>query len=424
MYSQSIQLSTVQRQEEEHVIILTHSYPRFEGDWRSNFIESLAVGYRENGVSVTIFVPRAVGWKRQSGDYAGIRIVPYSYMPFESWHILGYGKSMKGDLKMNPLHVLLLPFLIVAGAIRLASFLRTERVSFIHSHWAVPNTIIALIARLLSLTKVKIFSSFPGSDVTVISQLGLIGKLLARLIALSDYLSCNSSDLKEELVKAGIPAKKIDFVIYGVNNRTMQFDIDARKRLREQLEIADDEIVLLMVGRFVPKKGFATGIKAMPLIKSLHSNVRLLIVGSGLLESEYRRIISESCSEDSISILGEVLPTELKNYYSASDIFLMPCERFPSDGLNVVVVEAMACGRPVVASTVGGNDLVIFDGENGYLHHPADAEDLAKKVSILIDDQQLRLSMGIASKKLIDERFNWMAIAAYYLGRYRAEQPK
>jgi glycosyltransferase involved in cell wall biosynthesis len=256
----------------------------------------------------------------------------------------------------------------------------------------------------------------------VISQTGFVGKVLARTIARSDYLSCNSSDLKEDLVKAGIPAQKIDFVIYGVNNQTMQFDVGARTRIRGHLGIGDDVIVLLMVGRFVPKKGFATGIKAMQAIRSRHSNARLLIVGSGLLESEYRRIMKESGTEEAITLLGEVLPADLKYYYSACDIFLMPSERFPSDGLNVVVVEAMACGRPVVASSVGGNDLVVFDGVNGYLHRAGDAEDLAAKVEMLIDDQHRRLDMGIASKALVDERFNWKAIAAYYLAHYHALQ--
>jgi len=250
-----------------------------------------------------------------------------------------------------------------------------------------------------------------------------VGKVLARAIAHSDYLSCNSSDLKEDLVKAGIPAEKIDFVIYGINNQTMQFDMDARNRIRRHLGIDDDVLVFMMVGRFVPKKGFATGIKAMQTIKSRHSNVRLLIVGSGLLESEYKRIMKDTETDENITLLGEVLPVELKNYYSACDIFIMPSERFPSDGLNVVVVEAMACGRPVVASSVGGNDLVVFDGVNGYLHRAGDAKDLAAKVGTLIDDERRRLGMGRASRSLVDERFNCKAIAAFYLARYHALQP-
>lgn len=405
--------------EEEHVVIVTHSYPRFDGDWRSNFIESLSVGYRQNGAKVTVLVPMAAQWNRPDEDSTGVRIIPYNYMPFRSWHVLGYGDSMKGDLRMNPLHVLLLPFLMIAGTLRLARLLRSEHVSFLHAHWAVPNTLIALAARVLARSKAKLLTSFPGSDVTVIQRSGAIGRLLARLIARSDYLSCNSSDLKDDLVKAGIPAEKVNYEIYGVNADAMRFSASARDHIRAKLGVGTNEIVLLMVGRFVAKKGFSTGIKAMQKIKSQHDNIRLYIIGSGLLEPEYRKIMKTSGVEDVTTLLGEALPTDLKNYYSACDIFLMPSERFPSDGLNVVVVEAMACERPIVASSVGGNDLVVFEGKNGYLHRPGDADDLAAKVDLLAKDTAVRQAMGTQSRLLVDERFNWTSIARHYLARYR-----
>jgi glycosyltransferase involved in cell wall biosynthesis len=404
--------------EEEHVIIVTHSYPRFDGDWRSNFIESLAVGYRQNGAKVTVLVPLSARWNRAELDSSGIRIIPYRYLPFKSWHVLGYGDSMKGDLKMNPLHILLLPLLMIAGTLRLARLLLYERTSFLHAHWAVPNTLIAIAARTLAFSRVKILSSFPGSDVTVIQQCGRFGKFLAHVIARSDYLSCNSSDLKEDLVAAGIPAAKIDYQIYGVNNQNMRFSAEAREQVRAKLGIRADEIALLMVGRFVAKKGFATGIRAMQHLRSRHERIRLYIIGSGLLESEYRALMKEVGVEDMTTLLGEVLPGELKDYYSACDIFLMPSERLPSDGLNVVVVEAMACARPIVASSVGGNDLVVSAGINGYLHRASDAEDLAEKVALLAGDSSLRQAMGEKSRIMVDEHFNWNAIAHYYLTRY------
>lgn len=401
-----------------HIVIVTHSYPRFKGDWRSNFIEELAVGYRQCGAEVTVLVPYVREWNRESEDNAGISIVTYRYVPFASWHILGYGKSMKGDLKMNPLHVLLFPCLLVFGSFRLARLLRSRRVSFIHAHWAVPNTLIALAGRVLARAKVKVFSSFPGSDVTVITRSGVLGNVLARIIGRSDYLACNSFDLKEDLVKAGMPAERIDLVIYGVNNATMRFDQRARQRIRGRLGLAKGDVMLLMVGRFVPKKGFTTAIRAMRLIKTRFNKTRLFVIGSGLLESEYKRIIADDNTDDVVTLLGEVLLGDLADYYAACDVLLMPSERYPTDGLNVVVVEAMACGRPVVASDVGGNDLVVFDGVNGYLHRAGDAAELVDKLIPLIESNSLRQTMGEASKRLVDDRFNWQSIAQRYISEY------
>jgi glycosyltransferase involved in cell wall biosynthesis len=79
----------------------------------------------------------------------------------------------------------------------------------------------------------------------------------------------------------------------------------------------------------------------------------------------------------------------------------------------------MACGRAVVASRVGGNDLVIFPGSNGYLHDENDSTQLADFVLKLIEDPELGKRMGKNSLQLIRDRFNWDAIAKYYLARYR-----
>lgn len=399
----------------EHVVLVTHSYPRFPGDWRSNFIEALALGYSQNGARVTVLVPNTVRWQRAAEEVPGVRLETYDYLPFKAWQSFGYGDAMKGDLDVNPLHALMLPFMIVAGALRLARLLRQQDATLIQAHWAIPNTLVALAGRFLARSQAKVFTSFPGSDVTAIVRAGPLGKALAKVVGRSDYLSCNSTDLREDLVVAGIPAERISLVIYGVDADTMRFDPAARKRVREEHGVGEHEVLLLSIGRFVAKKGFATAIRAMPLISASHPCARLLIIGSGVLEPEYRRLISEGGVGSRISLPGEVKPAQLKDYYSACDILLMPSERYPSDGLNVVVAEAMACGRPIVASSVGGNDLVVFDGLNGRLHRPADPADLAVKADELIGNTALREAMGRKSRQLVDERFNWRALAAHYL---------
>jgi glycosyltransferase involved in cell wall biosynthesis len=344
-----------------------------------------------------------------------VRLVTYDYLPVKAWQVFGYGDAMKGDLHVNLLHALMLPFMMLAGAWKLSKLLREYDASLIQAHWAVPNTFIALAGRFLARSRARVFTSFPGSDVTAIARAGSAGKVLAKVIARSDYLSCNSSDLKEDLVRAGIPQERIELVIYGVDADAMKFDPDARKRVRAAHGIGDDEVLLLSIGRFVAKKGFATAIRAMPAIRASHPQARLMLVGSGVLEPQYRELIAESGVGEWIDLPGEVKPAQLKDYYSACDIFLMPSERYPSDGLNVVVPEAMACGRAIVSSSVGGNDLVVVDGVNGRLHRPADPQDLADRAGPLIDDPVLRASMGRESRRLIDEQFNWNAIAAHYL---------
>ncbi len=400
------------------VCIITHSYPRFEGDWRSNFIESLARAYARNDADVTVFVPYAAHFNRSLRDNEGVKIVNYRYMPVASLHTIGYGNSMKSDLKFNIRDLFLMPFLLSIGIFRFAVLLKKENFDMVQAHWAVPNTLIAVFARFFSFSRAKLFTSFPGSDVTVITKLGWLGKLFAKIISRSDFLSCNSSDLKEDLVKAGIDKNRIDFVIYGVDNTKIFFSESERAALRRALEISQGDIVLLMIGRFVPKKGFSTAFRSLKYITEGRKNVRMIVVGDGPQKGEYRDILRKDGTESYVNFIGEIPTWELSKYYSACDIFLMPSRRLPSDGLNVVVAEAMACGRAVVASNVGGNDLVVFHGINGYLHNETDANQLAGFVMQLMDNHEIREEMGKNSLKLIKERFNWDAIAKYYLERY------
>ncbi len=401
------------------VCIVTHSYPRFEGDWRSNFIESLARAYARNNADVTVFVPFTVHFNRVLTDADGVKIVNYKYMPFASLHTIGYGHSMKADLRMNLKDVLLMPFLLLVGAIKLSALLKKENFDLIHAHWAVPNTLIALTARFFARSRACVFTSFPGSDVTVITRLGFMGRTIAKMIATSDYLSCNSSDLKEDLVKAGIDKSRIDLVIYGVDDKKISFSEKERVALRCSWGVSEDDTVLLLIGRFVPKKGFSTAFKALKYITECKKNVRMVVVGDGPQKSNYLDILREDGTESYVTFIGEIPTGELSKYYSACDIFLMPSQRLPSDGLNVVVPEAMACGRAVVASKVGGNDLVIFPGSNGYLHDENDSKLLADFVLKLMEDPELGKRMGKNSLQLIRDRFNWDAIAKYYLARYR-----
>jgi glycosyltransferase involved in cell wall biosynthesis len=401
------------------VCIVTHSYPRFEGDWRSNFIESLARAYSRNGAQVTVFVPYAIQFQREPIDANGVKIVRYRYVPFPSWHTLGYGRSMKDDLSMNLKDILLTPFLLLTGVVKFAILLNKEDVDLIHAHWAIPNTIIALMGRFIARSKAKVFTSFPGSDVTVITRLGWVGRLFAKMISHSDYLSCNSSDLKEDLVDAGIDKEKIDLVIYGVDDKRMFFSEEERKLLRGSWGISEDVIVLLLIGRFVSKKGFGTAFKSLKYIAEQQKKLTMVVVGDGQQKSNYLDILRADGTESYVKFIGEIPTRELRKYYSACDIFLMPSERLPSDGLNVVVPEAMACGRAVVATKASGNDLVIFQGINGLLIDEKNSKQLADAVIKLIREPELAKVMGGNSLKLIRDRFNWDAIAKYYLERYR-----
>ena len=322
---------------------------------------------------------------------------------------------MSGDLRMNRANYLLFPFMAFFGTWRLARLLRRERFDVVHAHWAFPNGAMAVVARGLSRSRCRILSSFPGADVRVLGLLGPLGRVLSRIIARSDFLSCNSHDLRDDLLKIGFSPAAVQLVIYGVNHRRIGFSAEGRQELRRALGLAESQILLLMVGRFVATKGFSTVFRALPEIAQALPEVRVALIGAGPLEDEYRSILEANGCLSRVSFLG-YQPTEVtRRYYSACDILLSPARKFPSDGLNVVVPEAMACARPIVASNCGGNELVVFPGKNGFLHAENDASELADQVILLGRDHILRATLGQASRELVEQSFNCEAIALRYL---------
>jgi len=405
--------------------IVTHAYPCFEGDFRGNFIEALAKALAEFA-DVTVFVPYVANWQRPLGvsvtdtGHGTVTVHCYTYLPLKRWHMLGTEAIMQSDLTLRWLQALVAPMMFVCGSWQLAKALRRDTFHMIQAHWAIPNTFIALAGRWLAgkrARSTRVFTACPGSDVTVLKALGPLTRLVARWLSRSDFLSCNSSDLKEDLVAAGIPDTRIELVLYGVDDHRLGFDPVARRQGRQRCGVRDEHVVLLLVGRFVPKKGFSFVFEALPQIIAAVPEARVWVVGDGPEASRYRAILQANACSAHVKFFGTLPVQELYALYSAVDILLMPSQRLPSDGLNVVVLEAMAAGRPVIATWVGGNDLAVCDGENGFLHAPEDTQTMVMRTVALCRNPRLRAQMGDAAVRLVRERFNWRQIAQYYLRR-------
>ena len=144
----------------------------------------------------------------------------------------------------------------------------------------------------------------------------------------------------------------------------------------------------------------------------------MVVVGDGPLKSEYVAILKNDGTESCVKFIGEIPTHELSRYYSACDIFLMPSRRLPSDGLNVVVPEAMACGKAVVSTPVGCQGLGLTDGADVLVH--AASADFAEALATVLSDPALAASLGRHARATVEQRFSWDSIAAAALASYAA----
>jgi len=170
---------------------------------------------------------------------------------------------------------------------------------------------------------------------------------------------------------------------------------------------------ILTVARLHPYKGLDTLIRAMVTVKNEHPSAVLYIMGRGPQASDLKSLATGVGLKDAVRFVEAPVPNyEMPSVYSSADIYVQPSSVEP---YGIAVLEAMACGKPVVCSDVGGMKDTVEEGRTGYLVPPGDANALAAKIALLADEGQKRAAMGYAARRRVEEQFDWPVIARQYL---------
>lgn len=195
-------------------------------------------------------------------------------------------------------------------------------------------------------------------------------------------------------------------------------DIEHFAAPRASLEqFADGKLNILFVSRLERRKGLRHVIKAFSRLKWQYQNLRLIVVGSGSPGEEVLGLISQHNLKD-VVLVGGVSAEDLPRYYQTADIFCAP--NTGKESFGIILAEAMAASKPIVASRIDGFSRVISNGVEGFLVPPGDDEALADALKRLIDDPVLRQEMG--ARGLISvEAYRWDKIAADVEALYRAK---
>lgn len=171
-------------------------------------------------------------------------------------------------------------------------------------------------------------------------------------------------------------------------------------KIREKHGIGLDEPTVLFVGRIVWHKGIEYLMEASRILKK----VKFLVVGSGENLKKYRSKAESMGVSDRFIFTGRLGWSDLPLYYAACDVFTLPSiSRLEAFG--IATLEAMATGKPVAVADIPGVREVIEDGKHGLIFDVMDAEDLAKKISILMNDPDMRKRMGAEGRKKVEEQF-------------------
>jgi len=176
----------------------------------------------------------------------------------------------------------------------------------------------------------------------------------------------------------------------------------------------DDTFNILFVGRIDPRKGLRYLLQAFSIIYGHHQKVRIIVVGKGILSKYYELFLLKEL-ENQVFFEGYVSEEDLAHYYATADVYCSPATHGESFGM--VLLEAMASGKPVVASDNEGYRMVL-SAKEGILVPPRNVVQLAKAIISLIDDKKKRLKLGQAGRKKA-EKYSWKNITKQIVDYYQ-----
>lgn len=299
------------------------------------------------------------------------------------------------------------PGIDVTLPLRLARALRAFDADILHTHNPQPLIWGAPAARLVDAALVHTkHGANPGSS----RQLAM-RRAAARLA--DAYVAVSAVTAEVARRNHEVAEERLWTIPNGIDLTRFDRPAGERAEVRRELEIPDAAIVAITVARLAPEKNQALMVSAIAPL--LSERVHLLLVGDGsergALEAQRANL---GAANRSVHLLG--VRNDAPRLLAASDLFLLSSN---TEGLPLVIPEAMAARLPVIATSVGGIPAVILEGETGYLVPAGDETALRSRIVKLVDDRALRINLGARGHAVAHERYGLERVVRDYLAVYR-----
>lgn len=399
------------------ICIVTHTFPKHLNDTTAAFMHPLVLGFTSMGNEVVVLTPYHRELRTSDFPY---KIVTYKYIWPDFLHVLGYSQTLKEGTIFRFYTYLLAPLLYFFGFFALLRILAKEKFDIISSHWILPNGFIAyLVSRFI---KIPYTVSLAGSDVYVANK-NFLFSFMARVCAKGASAICaDSPKYVDELRRTGVSVNKVNIINYPVDTSKVKVSLKDIQNLRKELDLEKDAIILLAVGRLIYKKGFDYLLKALPTLIRKNRNIILLIIGDGDLKEQLEKLALTLGVKNHVRFIGSVQRGEIFSYYNLADVFVMPSIEDDNGNIDdrpVALLEALACGKAVVATNFPGNALTIKNGVNGYLAPQKDYKTMSEKIWLLVQSKELRIKMGKMARKTSETDLSSKIVAQKYISIFK-----
>ncbi|TXH32304.1 MAG: glycosyltransferase family 1 protein [Burkholderiaceae bacterium] len=332
-------------------------------------------GLKERGVDCTLACPDGSAIAREAAPHARVVTLP-----------------MKGDLDVGLLG-------------RLRRLIREVRPGIVHLHSRRGSDIWGALAGRLEGVPVVLSRRVDNPEARWVVNLKY--RLYDEVVTISD-------GIRQVLLSEGVSADKLHCVLSAVDTQQYQPNRQHLDWFRDTFQIAPDELVIGMVAQFIQRKGHQTLLDALPAVFAQHPRTKVILFGQGPIRDEIQARVQAS-PELAARVQLPGFRRDLDQILPCLDILAHPAFM---EGLGVSLLQAAACGLPLVGGRAGGIPEIIQPGLNGELIEPGDINALASALNTLLASADLRQRYGNAGRQWVEDHFSIQAMVEGNLDVY------
>jgi len=393
------------------ILHVVTAFPRSPDDVITPWLVELLRRLRAAGHEVEVFTSAYRGGGNREFD--GIPIHRFRYFP-AAWEDLTHDEAVPDRLRRAWRYWLAVPCYVAGGVIGAWRWCRRHRYDVVHVHWPMPHALFGWVAR--AACGARLVTTFYGVELRwVKSKMPWLRRFLARAATSSDRVVAISQYTAHEIRElADVPITVIPYT-------TGLSDIGAVSAASAAAP-GSHPFTILFVGRLVARKGIPTLIEAARRLRETLS-IRVVIIGEGPERPAIEAEVARAGLVDVVELRGRVPPDALVRAYQAADVLALPAvvdTRGDTEGLGVVLLEAMSYGKPVVASDIGGITDIVTHDQTGLLVPPGDSAALAAAIERLARTPELARRLGESGRQLVNREFSWEGVVARWETVYRA----
>jgi glycosyltransferase involved in cell wall biosynthesis len=382
------------------VLFIASAYPRHEGDVITPWLGATIAKLRDAGVHVEVLAPAFHGSPDHVVD--GVRVHRFRYAPAR-WEMLSHDNPIPWQLRQRPLRLALIPGYIAASTLAATRLTSGHAFDVVHAFWPLPHAIPGIVARWIR--RVPLVSTFFGAELHFLASRRAIARLAVRaIVQRSDAVTAISAFTARELV-AIAPSAKPMVIPFGAA-------LSPPAAVDDRPPFTEPPAHFLFVGRLVARKGVDVLLAAFArLLRG--ADAHLTIVGEGAEREHLEALTSSLDLRDRVTFTGYIPDDVLEALIDRCDALVLPAVPHGvagTEGLGVVLIEALSHGKPVIASDTGGIPDVVQHERTGLLVPPGDVGALADAMRRFIDQPELARALGVAGRAHVDAKFSWPVI--------------